>query len=122
MPDRPDSTVPIPDRLVFERFHGFREVTLSYFEPADADALRRVALLLYQLATDGHYGPRPESATRYSMSAALLDLHFMRGYLADIGRSQEETSLSNADARLALLAEELAGAVGRVADALQAGL
>ena len=69
MHDRPKSTAPIPDRLVFERFHGFREVTLSYFEPEDAAAMRRTARLMYELATDCHYGPRPESSTHQRQPA-----------------------------------------------------
>ena len=121
MPDR-DHPIPVDPRLAFERLHGFRETTLSYFEEEDAAAMRRTARLMYLLATDCHYGPRPESSTRHAMSAVLLDLGFLQGFLADIGRSQEEMCLSNADARLALLAEELGEAVGRVADALQVGL
>jgi len=79
--------------------------------------------MLYELILEGEpYWPEDESITRQELQAVHADLLHVRDFLRCVGRQVEESELSAEDTRLALFAAEIAGAVGRVADALEEGL
>ena len=122
MPDR-DQSIPATPPLWEDRI-GFHAAVLKLFRPEDAAALRHVARLLYDfgLATDLPYDPEEEDPTRAELRCALFELELQRDYLTDLSRKVERTGLDLPAARLCVLAAECAVAVGRVVDAIQAGL
>lgn len=115
MPSYPQHTPPPWDEA-----DSFRETLLSCIDdPEDRQALRRVGRLLYHLAVEATHWPSPESLTRIDLGAAATDLRHLEGFLAMVGRTAEESSLSVTDEALARFAGKLAARVGALAESIE---
>ena len=106
----------------WEDQEGFRETLLMYFtKPEDADALRRLGGLLYNVALQASmdWPDWPESTTRTELRAALADLRHLRGFLEAVGREHLVSNLEPADIALSQHAAEQAQAVEEIITGLE---
>ena len=104
---------------------GFRETFLYHFYmPQDVAALRHLARMLHEMSLEmARYGPlTPESGTREDLRAVAADLRHLQGFLAVVGRSQEESALAPSDAELAALAARQSRVLADLAAALEQAL
>jgi hypothetical protein len=118
MPDRPEF-IPPP----WNEADSIRETTLLVVDdPADREALRRVGRLLYGLAVETTHLPdigSGETISGSELRAAAAELRFVEGFLAMVGRSREESSLTGEDEALARFAGRLARKVGALAERIE---
>src|SRR5258708_38769703 len=115
MPRYPKDTPPPWDEA-----DSFREPLLSCIDdPEDREAFRRVGRVLYHLAVEVTRWPSPESLTRIDLGAAAADLRHLEGFLAMVGRTAEESSLSVTDDALARFAGKLAARVCALAESIE---
>jgi hypothetical protein len=103
---------------------GFHAALLKLFDPEDAAALQRTGQVLYDLAygVTRPYDPAAESLTAQHLRAVLVDLELLRDCLLDASLRVEQTNLELPEARLCVLAADCGEGVGRVVDAIKAGL
>jgi hypothetical protein len=123
MHDRPKSTLPHPPDPE-DLSGGFKEVTLAYFQPEDAAALRRIGKLLHSLILEAtpYFGAEDESLTERELEAALSDLVDARHAFWGIGRSGETTSLHPSDARLSRFAVEVTAGLDKIIAVIEEAL
>ena len=130
-PTAPPAAVlpPTIDPAKWEDFPTFRETFLRWFtEPTANAALRGFGALLHDLILEANrvQPEEPEGIYRHDLRAALADLRAIQGFLAFIGKSQEdldEDEAEDADSlRFCYLAEQLAPRVGRIADSIEGAL
>jgi hypothetical protein len=119
-----NATGPPPPPPPWIEADSFRETTLQNFDdPQARDALRQVGRLLYDLAVETTRQVTGEaSVTRAELRAIAADLRYTGGYLAMVGRSAEECSLSVTDEALARFAGKLAGQVGALVESIDGEL
>jgi hypothetical protein len=129
-----DQCIPEPDRQPshhplapagWEESAGFRETFLYHFYmPQDVAALRHLSRMLHEMSLEmARYGPvTQESGTHENLRAALADLRHLQGFLAVVGRSQEESALTTSDAELAALAARQSRVLADLAAALEQAL
>ena len=116
MPELVPHSTPTPPPQ-WERMEGFRSTFLLHFPIPHADALQRVAQLLYDLVLDSP--PDPERIedipwTRWELSAALTELKFIESYLMSVFQEHKVSSLPPDVAKLSKLAGGIAGDLSRV--------
>jgi hypothetical protein len=103
---------------------GFRETMLHLFTRAeDAAVLRRFGAMLHELSVQlAHLRPKPaDYGIRADLRAIAADLRHAEGFLALLGHEQRDSSLAAEEVALSVLAERLAGEVGRIAGEIEAG-
>lgn len=103
MPDLPDSTPPAvlspPSGTVanWERYEGFRTTFLIHFPLEHQEALQRVAQLLFDVALEKRPGPDwpqlPGPWTKWELTAALVELRILEGFLRAVFDEQTVSSL-----------------------------
>jgi hypothetical protein len=114
----PGSTHSIPPS--WNEADSIRETLLVCIDnPDDREALRKVGRMLYHLAVEATRWPSHESLTRIDLGAAAADLRHLEGFLAMVGRTAEESSLSVTDEALARFAGKLAARVGALAESIE---
>lgn len=122
----PVAAPPVLDPARWEDFEGFRETfLLNFTEPGHNQALRTVACLLYNLILEAaHAMPGPaEGWVRAHVRAALADLRFLQGFLTFLGKEgRKSDSLPGDERELCRIVGQKARALGRIADAIEAGL
>jgi hypothetical protein len=103
---------------------GFHAALLRHFKADDVATLRGVGRLFFEMAlgVEKGYDPEEESTVTQDVRAALSDLELLRDFLFDIGQRVVEMGQELPDARLCLVAAECGQGVGRVVEALEAGL
>ena len=103
---------------------GFHAALLKLFGTEDAAALRRSGQVLYALArrVERPYNPDEESPTAQHLRAALVDLELLRDCLLDMGLKVVRTNLELPEAKLCILAAECGEGVGRIVEAIKAGV
>jgi hypothetical protein len=126
MHDRPQSNLSTGPAVPAdpEATSGFRETTLYLFRPRDAEALRHVGRMLYNLVLEGSpfFGEPGESTIRRELEAALADAVHLRDFFWGIGRQVEQSELPAWEAQLSLFAREMADGMDRVINATQEAL
>jgi hypothetical protein len=116
---------PLIEPAAWEDFPVFRETILMYFtEPPVNSALRIFGRLFHELVLEyyHHWPGWPEGVTATELRAGLADLRHLQGYLAAVGREQEEAVLNEPDTALSLLAARLAGELAGIGDELEQAL
>ena len=116
MADRPKSTAAAPPADWHEEHIVCREVFLANLPPAAAGACRRIGALFYLALLESDYTEASEPLQVRDLRALARDLRFLEGFAAWMGRDVECHSLKPREARLSLLASELALEIGRIAD------
>lgn len=108
----------------WEDFAVFRETFLLLVTDPDYNSgLRSMARMLHELVLNYEHWPAlPETATTVELRAALADLRQLQGYFASLGKEQEDASLKNQDARLAVLAARHANELGQIAAEVEQAL
>jgi hypothetical protein len=102
----------------------FRESFLLYLtdEPLN-NLFRLLGRVLYDFIQDAHRMPDwPEGVTATELRAAVGDLRHLQGYLAGIGREEEEAPLAGPDVALSKVAARQARELTRVADEIETAL
>ena len=94
---------PLPD---WERFAVFRETFLALLHPECAAAFRRVGETVYDWAIEDQFafGRSARSWLERDLRGAALDLRFSEAFLADVGRTQQVSRLTEVEERLARIA------------------
>ena len=124
MPDLvPDST-PAPAPPAWQAGDTFSERFLLYVqEESIKDLLRVIGRALFEAFLNDHLPEWPEGVTATELRAALADLRHLQGYLAGIGREEEEAApLTEPETVLSRLAARQAVELARIADAIDAAL
>jgi hypothetical protein len=113
-----------PKSVEWESRVGFHATLLKLFPAQDAAALRRTGQLLYDLAYRivKPYDPEEESITAQHLRAVLVDLEMLRDCLLDASLRVVDTNVELSEARLCVLAADCGEGVGRIVDAIKAGL
>jgi hypothetical protein len=113
---------PIVDPNRFEPFEGFRETTLACFLDKKANAaIRATGRLLYSMVLEywQFWPEEPEGSFRHSVRAVIADMRHIQGYLANLGREREASSLPPLEAHLSRKCPGLAARIKEIADALE---
>ena len=109
-----------PDR--FEAFEGFRETTLACFLDKEANAaIRATGRLLYSMVLEyWHLWPdEPEGGFRHSARAVIADMRHLQGYLTNLGRERDASTLPPFEAHLSRKCPGFAVRIKEIADALE---
>jgi hypothetical protein len=93
---------------------SFRETTLQFIDdPEDREAARRFSRLLYDLVLEQTREVGGEDyVTRANLRAIAADLRHLEGYLDEIGRTLENSSVEPEEEALVHFAGRLAPKVG----------
>jgi len=105
----------------------FSERFLLYVqEESIRDLLRTIGRALFEAFLNDHLPEWPEGVTVAELRAALADLRHLEGYLAGIGREEEEAPqeapLTEPETVLSRLAARQAVELARIAGAIDAAL
>jgi hypothetical protein len=106
------STSPTPPP--WNEADSFRETTLQFIDdPEDREAARRFSRLLYDLVLEQTRNMGDEDyVTRANLRAIAADLRHLEGYLDEIGRTLENSSVEPEEEVLVHFAGRLAPKVG----------
>ena len=107
--------------------HTFSECFLLYVqEEAVKDLLRTIGCALFDAFLNASLPEFPEGVTVAELRAAVADLRHLQGYLAGVGREEEEAPLeaplTEPETVLSQFAARQAVELARVADAIDAAL
>jgi hypothetical protein len=122
-----ERAVAIPPAIVpecWEDFDGFRETFLVDFTvPEHNAALRRLCYVLSALIGEAYrvMPKSPEGWYRTQVRAALADLRFLQGYLAETA-GEGAWNIPVGDEALARLVRRKTAALGKIADAIEGAL
>ncbi len=117
-PERP-AIPPIIDPARFEDFPVLRETFLLYVPDPKANAsLRGAADLLFDLILEywGKWPNHPEGFLRASLRAAVADLRYVQGFLAEPEEGSQDTPHEE---HLAAVGAAIAPEIGALADRLE---
>lgn len=124
-PTMPPITPPRLASTDWRDFPVFREAFLIYLEHEPLNSLFRMfGRILYDLILDYyHKWPQwPEGVTATELRAAVGDLRYLQGYLASVGKEEEEAPLTAPETVLSRLAARQAKELARVADEIEVAL
>jgi hypothetical protein len=94
LPDPPSSDPSFSSR--WEEMEGLRFTFLMHFRWDDAEAMQRVAQLLYSLILETPVlgeEPLPGPETRWELVAGLAELKFLEGYFTSVFNEHRDSSL-----------------------------
>lgn len=109
MPSRDELILPM-----WNEAHSIRETTLQYIDdPVDRHAARQFGQLLFDLAIETSRENAGEpSMTHANLRAAAEDLRYLEGYLDNLGRTLEHSTVGDGEEVLIHFAGRLALRVG----------
>ena len=118
-PEAPPAIPPIIDPARFEDFPVLRETFMLYVsDPAANASLRGAADLLFDLILEywGKWPNHPEGFLRASLRAAVADLRYVQGFLAEPEEGSQDTPHEE---HLAAVGASIAPEIGALADRLE---
>jgi len=98
-----------------------RETALIFIDSReDREVLRQAGRILRDLSIEASLGgANGESMTRNEMRAAQADLRHLQGYLAQVRREADESTLAPEDDELAHFAGKVAGKLGALVQKIE---